>query len=294
MACTQPHSAVRRSDGVLLFGRSVGFGSDVVLSLPCGKCLGCLFSRSREWVLRCNLEASQHLDLAWCTLTYRPEDCPPTLSKFHVALYLKRLRARMQYDDRLRGIKREKRRRVRFLASGEYGEKRGRPHYHAILFGVSPADPAVTAAWPFGFVEADNVTPERIAYCAGYVQKKVGQELETDDLVQLEDGTWCDPGSGEVVEYQPPFRVMSRRPGLGGWARKYHHQWRDRAYLDGLPVPVPRFLHESWKAHASEEQLQALAAEKAARPRPERARLEAQAVINQARQQRSAERRGVL
>lgn len=277
MACTAPFPAVRAVDGSLRFGVSVAFSGELSLLLPCGSCLGCQMSRAREWTYRCVLEYSQHADSCWCTLTYSDQYVPPTLSKGHATGFLKRLRSRMPEVG------------VRFLLAGEYGETEGRPHYHAILFGVSVQRlqheleervhrfslETVKPVWPFGFVRVDPLSPKSIAYVAGYCFKKVGFDDRKEERV--------DRSTGECYVHQPPFRLVSKRPGLGGWARKHAHQFRDHAVLDGTKIPVPRLFKEAWKAQASEEEIRELELEQAARVRPSSEQLEAQAHINEAR-----------
>lgn len=216
-------------------------GTEEYFRLPCGSCLGCRMSRAREWALRCSLESSFHAETCWVTLTYDDAHVPPTLHKPHVSGWLKRLRARL--GDR----------RIRFFASGEYGERTERPHYHAILFGVSGGS-AIQDTWPYGFTRTDPLTPAAIAYVAGYAAKKIGWKLENGERV--------DYSTGEVYEYQAPFVLMSRRPGIGGEARRYWQSWRKEAVYSGRKVPVPRFLHQSWLANVTDEQIEELRKER--------------------------------
>lgn len=89
-----------------------------------------------------------------------------------------------------------------------------------------------------------------ISYTAGYTAKKIGWKLEAGERV--------DPETGEVYTWQPPFIQMSRRPGIGAHARQWPHSWRSYAVHNGQQMPVPRFLHESWKQQASREEKEAL------------------------------------
>lgn len=212
------------------------------LRLPCGGCIGCRTARAREWALRCTLEQSEHDAQCWVTLTYADEYLPPTLCLPHLQRYVRSLRKR-------RGP-------LRYFAAGEYGERTYRPHYHAILFGVSEQERAVLEeAWPHGFVRVDPLTPAAISYVAGYCSKKIGWR-------DYERGERIDYSTGEVYEYQPPFVRMSRRPGIGGAARKFRSSWRTHAVHAGSPMPVPRFLHKAWRDTASDEDIRVLEEEK--------------------------------
>jgi hypothetical protein len=212
--------------------------------LPCGRCIGCRKARARSWALRCTLELAEHEEACWATLTYDERCKPPSLRKDHLQGWLKRVRKRMGST------------RVRFFASGEYGERTFRPHYHAILYGI-PQDSAVPqAAWPHGHVRVDPLTPAAVSYVAGYCSKKLGWS-------DYDRGERVDRVTGEVYHYQPPFVQMSRRPGIGGAARAHRQSWRSFAVLDGNRMPVPRFLHAAWKDSASEAELAALELERA-------------------------------
>lgn len=209
------------------------------LRLPCGGCVGCRMARAREWALRCTLELREHDSSRWCTLTYDDSHLPPTLVKRDLSGFIKRMRARGE--------------RLRFFGCGEYGERTHRPHYHAILFGLRE-ESRVQACWPFGFARVDPLTPAAISYVAGYCAKKVGWKLESGERV--------DYKTGEVFEYQAPFLLMSRRPGIGAAARSFSASWRRFAVHAGSPMPVPRYLHASWAASASDLDIFLLESEK--------------------------------
>lgn len=217
------------------------------LKLPCSKCAGCRASAARQWALRCQLERQQHEKAAFTTLTYDDEHLPPTLAKRDLQLWLKRVR-RSSPD-----------RSIRFFACGEYGEKNGRPHYHAIVYGVGKTDAALLdAAWQRGHTVTYDASPATIAYTAGYTAKKY---MPLRDIHKER----VDPETGEVYTWQLPFLQMSRRPGLAAFAKQWPSSWRSYAILNGAKAPVPRFLHEAWKAQATaEEQLQLIEEKKIA------------------------------
>jgi hypothetical protein len=253
MPCVFPIPAFRGRDGSIDL-RQITAGDVRVLSesqldrrlsaaemlLPCGSCVGCQISRAREWAIRCSLEQQLHVHCSFLTLTYSDKYCPPTLSRDHFSLFGRYLRRYVPG--------------VRYFGCGEYGERRGRPHYHALVFGSADRE-AFERAWGRkGFVTAEPVTPARISYTAGYCAKKLGFHRPKGEEVDFE--------TGEVYTHQPPFLQMSRNPGIGGDFRRHWRSWRRSAIWQGRPFPVPRFLHASWREHADDSAKAALELEK--------------------------------
>lgn len=224
-------------------------------------------------MIRCRFELRDHVKACWSTLTYDEDHLPPTLEKRHLQLFFKRLR---KYS------------KVRFLACGEYGEMTYRPHYHAILFGIEHGDPIVQKVWPYGFAQTHQLSDAAVAYVAGYVSKKLGHAESAAERV--------DPRTGEVYSYQPPFMLMSRRPGIGSNARRFFSSWRRSAVVDGREVPVPRYLHAAWADQASPDDIRALNKEVRASTRlldRSYERLEAGEAIEMKRRELSALRRSL-
>lgn len=220
MACFSPVDAWRTTAGEIVF-RETGYAVSK-LELPCGRCVGCLMERARSWSVRIVHEASLHADNCFVTLTFR--DAKVSLDYRDFQLFLKRLRKAAGFFD------------VtlwqwlpRFFVCGEYGSLRGRPHYHAILFGLnfpdrvfdrlSPAGERLYRSaqleelWPDGFSSIGDVTEKSAAYVARYVTKKLDGPGR-DDLVDL--------GTGELSRRVPEFVRMSRRPGVGAlWIQRF-------------------------------------------------------------------------
>lgn len=235
MPCYYPLSAKRGVDGSVVVGGSLSRANRYAdfsrwLYLPCGSCVGCIKSRARSWAIRCSLELQYHACACWATLTYDGVHVPVTLQKTDLQVFMRRLRK--QYP---RGS-------VRFFAAGEYGEKHGRPHYHPILYGMDNAS-VIQDCWPHGIAAKHEIRAEGIAYVAGYVNKKFVFREKMEERV--------DYSTGEVYVYQPPFSLMSRKPGIGGRGREFVASWRNNAMYHGRCVSVPRYFHEAWKANAS-------------------------------------------
>lgn len=166
--------------------KSEDIAKDLMLSgytFPCGQCLACRINKRRVWTHRLMLEGFCHPDSMFVTLTYAPEHYPGQLVKRDAQLFIKRLRKALEP------------RKIRYYLAGEYGEKKSRAHYHAILFGVYRHEKKVIErCWPFGLVDCGDGNRLTFQYVAGYVTKK---------YIKKEDGL------------QKEFTLMSRKPGIG-------------------------------------------------------------------------------
>ena len=92
-------------------------------------------------------------------------------------------------------------RAINYVGVGEYGEIRGRPHYHLVMFGVGPDDEAVLRqCWPYGErFQMDPLIPERAAYVAGYTLKKLNPEKKDENIAPA----------------APEFSHWSLKPAIG-------------------------------------------------------------------------------
>lgn len=189
------------------------------LYLPCGHCLACRKDRASVWASRLQCESDMSGSVFFVTLTYEDSFLPldefskPVLVKSDLQKFFKRLRSYGCF--------------FRYFACGEYGNKRGRPHFHAIIFfkEVFPLDllrSFVVKAWSFGRTQTVSSSPACLSYVAGYVQKKIG----------------------DVDSYSvPPFVLMSRKPGIGfSWIEGREEVVKSGfiPLSSGKIVPVPR------------------------------------------------------
>ena len=174
------------------------YGSDNVLLLPCGCCLGCKQDHKRQYGLRCWLESSNYRHNCMVTLTYSDKFLVKKPCKNHLQDFIKTCRNH--------GIQ------FRYFGCGERGTKSGRSHYHLIMFGYWPDDARfefnseqgypvysskfLSKIWPYGIVNISEVAPGTCGYVAGYVDKKIGND----------DG----------------FLLMSKRPGIGAYYFRSH------------------------------------------------------------------------
>lgn len=159
-----------------------------ITAFACGQCVPCRINRRRLWTHRMLLEAHTHAESAFVTLTYDEAHYPAdgSLVPEDLKLWLKRLRQAIWPI------------RFRYYAVGEYGGQTWRPHYHAALFGILPDETLVSSTWTKGYTMVGPLSPQSMAYVAGYVTKK---------MTRRDDSRL----SGRV----PEFARMSLRPGIG-------------------------------------------------------------------------------
>lgn len=252
MPCYRPVIAWRSKDVNSSGKRPLVFSeikSDgIQVEIPCGGCVGCRLDRSGQWAIRLHHESKLHETSCFVTLTYDDLHLPDSgsLVKKHCQDFMKRLRRRHAYHNN--GAQ------LRYYLCGEYGDDTGRPHYHAILFGVDFADKrkhskgsngdqiytseVLDGLWRFGHCYIGSVTPESCGYVSRYIMKKVTGDLAEDHYrrVNLE--------TGEVFDLLPEYNDMSRRPGIGkGYFDQYKKDFfpRDSAVVKGKERKVPKY-----------------------------------------------------
>lgn len=221
---------------------------DKQLAVPCKKCTACKINHTSEWTMRMMMELQSWDSARFITLTYKPGTTPENkslvaedLSDFWKAL-------RQNLDGRP----------IKYYACGEYGEQREmpgsipgssdwekgkRPHYHAIVYGLTGSKEdriAVFDAWKkaeeFQWFGKNwqkccgSVTPDSCSYVAGYCQKKLFGDMAQDEYFS----------QGKI----PPFQTQSK--GIG---EKYFLEHIEQYKKDGFILfrgarhPIP----DTWK-----------------------------------------------
>lgn len=225
--------------------------------IPCGQCIGCRLDKSRQWADRMMLELDHSKVAVFLTLTYDDERLPlsmtenPTLRKKHLQDFLKRLR--YYYPSK----------EIRYYAAGEYGDTTGRPHYHAIVFGLDVSDfgdaelykvneyaqplfisdHLASDIWQFGNCLIGPVSWQTCAYVSRYCMKKLNGEYAHYVY--------------DEFDLEPEFALMSRRPGIAGYFPADHPDtWQQRRQYISDPhgvrnitrVELPNYLLKQLEA----------------------------------------------
>lgn len=256
--CLSPRTVGFQDDGKTLSWSQKYYSKEyATFQLPCGKCLECRLEYARSWAIRCMHEAQMYEQNSFITLTYSDENLKSDkLQYIDFQLFTKRLRKKIFIDAKKQGYDPEEK-KISIFVTGEYGDKRKRPHWHALIFNWRPTDciykysnergdrvfdsQTLTDLWGLGICEVGSVTFESAGYCARYAAKK---------LVH---------GRDDEHDFQPISKKSSKNAIGKKWLEKY---WQD-VFNYGqvilitdervLKMPIPRY-YEKWlqKNHPQE------------------------------------------
>lgn len=244
MRCTSPRTVGFHPDGKTICWSPKNYSKEyATFQLPCGKCISCRLEYARQWAIRCVHEAQMHEKNSFITLTYSDENL---------------ISDKLIYSDFQKFMKRLRRKNphltIGCFVTGEYGDKRKRPHWHAIIFNWRPSDTIykysnergddvfssseLTSLWPHGISELGSVTFESAGYCARYAAKK---------LVH---------GSDQSHDFQPISKKSSKNAIGKAWLEKHWPDAFNYGHIileNGSKSAIPRY-YEKWlqKNHPTE------------------------------------------
>lgn len=214
----------------------------------CGHCPECLQKKSRKWALRCAMEVKVSPGVM-VTLTYdtykvingklseyqeNPIDPNMQLSKRDCQLFIKRLRKHFEPL------------KIKYLLTAERGKK-GRAHYHALIFGAQFNDlikykksdrgnwiyksKTLTDIWKNGICTVDciNLSAKTARYCTKYCAKDSGANetfmlfsrgIGDQKLLELFNGKsyWVD-GREYSIPKQIWQKVIEKRYNCKGYSK---------------------------------------------------------------------------
>lgn len=143
------------------------------ICVPCGKCVCCRAKKALDWKVRCMCESStSNCPPLFFTLTYDNDHLPSDgVNKEHIQLFMKRLRARLEYYNFDCS-------ELRYFIVAEYGSHTLRPHYHGIFWNFPYFDrfidkiDIIHECWQNGFTMVSPARDLSGAYCMKYMQKE--------------------------------------------------------------------------------------------------------------------------
>lgn len=231
----------RKRQAKIIFHYQKGYKK---IQLPCNHCIGCILDKANNWAIRLMLEAENWDNAYFVTLTYNNEHIPDNrkVNKDDMTLFWKRLRyffkgeKSINWKDKIEYP-------IRYFYCGEYGERLGRPHYHAIIFNIKlddlefykfgkNGDPIykskkINNIWGKGFCAIGKLEYKSACYVARYTQKKLGikpkihyyKDVYDTKLNRMVHRRIDKKDSGEE------FILMSRKIGIG---RLYWEKFQEK------------------------------------------------------------------
>lgn len=212
---------------------------DKSLEVACGRCESCRAAKARSWAIRCSHEAQLHTrptylgpvsNNSFITLTYA--EAPSELIKRDFQLFIKRLRKNTGQ-------------KIRYFQCGEYGSRRGRAHFHALLFGIDFHEdrtllhtaegttlyqsPTLDQAWQNkGYAYVGPLNFATASYVAGYAAKKLRQAEHANT------GVWV---ANQLVTPQQEYITMSRGTGkkTGPFRKGLAFDWIEQHWPEVYP-----------------------------------------------------------
>lgn len=235
---------------------------DTGMTFPCGKCVHCLLRRISGWSFRLRKEAERSSSAFFVTLTYDTDHVPISDRGYmslsdgpasHVTLAIKRLRKQL-YGNGKGSLK--------YWLCGEYGGKRMRPHYHALLFNIpwqclvedsyhkmpfklvkelfDGKRPFFPKWWSNGYITIGRVSQASTGYVLKYMCKDKRVPLHKND------------------DRVPEFQRCSKGIGSGyltdNMVQWHHEDMWDRYYVPmegGKKIALPRYYKD--KIFSSED-----------------------------------------
>lgn len=238
--------------------------TNMTYQCPCGWCIGCRIDRRKQWQMRVDLTRQsfyvKHPDYStyFVTLTYRDQFLPKHGVSVHDARnFIKRLRERiyrksiwdylvshgLESTMDCSTVEKQKlvpRPDLKFYLASEYGEKRGRPHYHAVIMLPKQYASEIRNSWPQGRVEYDFCRKGGVRYVLKYMDKQYSRNSDLNLDLYAKNGL------------EPPFCLKSQ-----GLMRDYIEQNLDRIKNDGYvmyngsPRAVPRYYADKFGIDSS-------------------------------------------
>jgi len=218
------------------------------IPVPCGTCPRCLDNRINGWVFRLLQHEKVSESALFVTLTYGTNDDPQghitpnghrTLVPSDYQKFMKILRNSYRY----RKINPETGRfkyyydqvpKIKYFACGEYGSRRKRPHFHAIIFNTD-AD-RVQNAWSHGNVHIGDVTGASIAYTCKYMNKPKTVFADGDDrhpeMQLVSQGLGANYLTPAIISYHQADLTRLYCTALGGQKMPMPRYYRLRIYSD--------------------------------------------------------------
>lgn len=190
--------------------------------VPCNYCYACNKNKVYDLIGRCLMESATSDWTIALTLTYDDKKIINPLQTKVVNVedfqkFQRRLRRHWQF---------------KYVAAGEYGERKGRTHFHCLLMGqgLPPDIPnrknfVSWKHWPWGYVFADYGTSEaKIRYIVKYLVKAKEQERKNkrDKTQHLTE--WIGYSKRPILGQKMVLQLAERQANMQVFPRNFNYR----------------------------------------------------------------------
>lgn len=183
---------------------------DYKITVGCGKCFLCKKSYQSKWRLRLNHEymygAHDLKNSYFVTLTLNEDYYQKAL--YHSSQLIREFLEAYRYQVKKRTGKGKS---VFHWIVSERGEKRGRLHFHGILFDCVLPKYIIEQCWKYGFVSFKQLTLKRCGYVTKYITKG-NSPSACKESVEHQPRVWCSAGIGKCYVELPTVRSLHVTP----------------------------------------------------------------------------------
>lgn len=195
---------------------------DYYIDVDCGVCINCVKKRGNTWRLRLldewrYMSSDAQANSFFVTLTVAPRYYREALTNPRSLIKKFLDRIRKEYGST-----------PRHWITTEFGEEKGRLHYHGLFFDVNFDIFQLEDYWKYGFTDVKYLTTGRVAYITKYITKFLDDDVI---LPQFKQRVFTSPGMGKAY-VQDPYNLDWHNPAPGEYLPIY---LTDNNYIVGLP-----------------------------------------------------------
>lgn len=230
--CTSSIRVVRKSD-------------EKEFHLPCGKCPLCVKAKILSWLFRLQQHSAHQNNFYFITLTYRTNELiyyqshEPSLHKPDLQKWFKRLR-------KLQNKRFPNYPRITYYAVGEYGKRKGRPHYHILLFNLALPE-LVEKTWGLGRVDVQipKYAFKSITYTLKYISKpRLKYKGKQREFSLMSKGIGKEYLTPQIVDYHLRTPKNTHATLVGGGKIPLPKYYKELLFNEEQRQNVTNYLHE--------------------------------------------------
>ena len=195
-----------------------------IIEVPCGKCINCAKRRFFGYRMRLIYELQRYPNSLFVTLTFDNESLIHFVDDYNrsILLFLDRIRKAFG-------------KQVRHWFVAEYGEKKGRIHYHGILFNCQMTNEELAKYWKYGHTFVGYANEITAKYIVKYLTKNDTKGSTPPRIISSKGigDNWLDTAEANLIRSSLSTAI----------------------YIDSKPIPLPRFYIDKMYTQRDKEKI---------------------------------------